>query len=81
MLLIDEAVLEEEEQDLNKMMSYLLKIANREKCSISIGINAYSPQDPFPEVMVSGRHICFPDMEGKGYWAKILNKEGKYAKL
>lgn len=78
MLLIDEAVLEEEERDLNKMLNYLLKIAKREECSINIGINYTNPADPFPVVSLSDRHTCYPDVVGSGYWTKVINREGIY---
>ena len=77
MLLIDEAVLEEEERDLNKMLNYLLKIAKREKCSISVGINYTDPEAPFPVVTLSDS-MCFPDIVGSGYWTKVINREGIY---
>ena len=76
MLLIDEALLEEEERELNRILRYLRKIADREKCSIEIGINYVNPEDLFPVVSLSDRHTCYPDIVGSGYWHKVINREG-----
>lgn len=78
MLLCDGAVLEEEEREINKILRYLGKIADREKCSIDIGINYTNPEDPFPVVSLSDRHTCYPDIVGSGYWHKVVNREGIY---
>ena len=79
MLLCDEALLEEEERELNRILRYLRKIADREKCSINVGINYVNPEDPFSVVTLS--NMYFPDIDGKGYWMKLLKKEGKYETL
>lgn len=78
MLLCDEAILEEEEREINKILRYLRKIADREKCSISVGINYTDPEAPFPVVTLSD-DMCFPDIVGSGYWHKVINREGIFS--